>query len=190
MRPSTDWVIEALTLYEGRLLRYAKWLLGDLEAARDIVQETFLRLCREDHRRLDGRVAPWLFTVCRNLAIDARKQAGRLSTLDAADIAVAADLDARHDARQALAQVLSAIEMLPPNQREVVYLKFQGGLSYKEISAVTGLSVSNVGFLLHTAGRAIRTHVGAPAAGAGHEYSSHQPERSAVDSLRTWRARK
>jgi RNA polymerase sigma factor (sigma-70 family) len=190
MRPSTDWVIEALTLYEARLLRYAKWLLGDLEAARDVVQETFLRLCREDRQRLDGRVAPWLFTVCRNLALDTIKQSGRLSPLDAADIPVAADLDVRHDMRQAFAQVLLAIETLPPNQREVVYLRFQGGLSYKEISAATGLTVSNVGFLLHTAVRAIRSHVGAPAAGAGHEYSPSQPERSAVDSLRTGRARK
>jgi RNA polymerase sigma-70 factor (ECF subfamily) len=190
MKPTTEWVIDALTQYEQPLLRYAKWLLGDLDAARDVVQETFLRLCREDRKRLDGRVAAWLFTVCRNLALDARKQSGRLTPLDDIDIQVAADLDARHDARQALAQVLAAIEVLPPNQREVVHLKFEGGLSYKEISAVTGLSVSNVGFLLHTAIRAIRTHVGTPAAGAGHEYSSHQPERSAVDDFRPRRARK
>jgi RNA polymerase sigma-70 factor (ECF subfamily) len=190
MRPTTEWVIEALTQYERPLLRYARWLLGDLDAARDVVQETFLRLCREDRARLEGRVAPWLFTVCRNLALDAKRQSGRLSSLNDADVAVAADLDARHDAHQALAQVLAAIETLPPNQREVVHLKFEGGLSYKEISAVTGLSVSNVGFLLHTAVRAIRRHVGPPAAGASHEYSSHQPERSAVDSLRTGRVRK
>jgi RNA polymerase sigma factor (sigma-70 family) len=190
MRPTTEWVIEALTEYEQPLLRYAKWLLGDLDAARDVVQETFLRLCREDRHRLEGRVAAWLFTVARNLALDARKQSGRLTALDEADIQVAADLEDRHDARQALAQVFAAIETLPPNQREVVHLKFESGLSYKEISAVTGLSVSNVGFLLHTAVRAIRTHIGTPAAGAGHEHSSHQPERSAVDSLRARRARR
>src|SRR5215467_6239711 len=188
MRPTTEWVIEALNEYEQPLLRYAKWLLGDLDAARDVVQEAFLRLCREDRHRLEGRVAAWLFTVARNLALDARKQSGRLAALDEADIQVVTDLEARHDARQALAQVLAAIENLPPNQREVVHLKFESGLSYKEISAVTGLSVSNVGFLLHTAVRVIRTHVGTPAAGAGHEHSSHQPERSAVDSLRTRRA--
>src|SRR6185295_19975499 len=98
MRPTTEWVIEALTQYERPLLRYAKWLLGDLDAARDVVQETFLRLCREDRARLDGRVAAWLFTVCRNLALDAKRQSGRLSSLNDADVAVAADLDARHDA--------------------------------------------------------------------------------------------
>ena len=42
------------------------------------------------------------------------------------------------------------------NQREVVRLKFQAGLSYAEISRVTGHSVSNVGFLLHTALKTLR----------------------------------
>jgi RNA polymerase sigma-70 factor (ECF subfamily) len=43
------------------------------------------------------------------------------------------------------------MEALPENQREVVRLKFQNGMSYKEIATVTELTVSNVGFLIHTA---------------------------------------
>lgn len=53
-------------------------------------------------------------------------------------------------------QVMQLIEELPANQREVLQLKFQAGLSYKEISQVTDLSVSNVGFLLHIALKTIR----------------------------------
>ena len=45
---------------------------------------------------------------------------------------------------------------LPDNQQEVVRLKFQDGLSYKEIAGVTGLTVSNVGFLIHTAIHTLR----------------------------------
>jgi RNA polymerase sigma-70 factor (ECF subfamily) len=48
---------------------------------------------------------------------------------------------------------------LPKNQREVVYLKFQCDLSYKEISDITKLSVTNVGFLLHTAPKTLRKQV-------------------------------
>jgi RNA polymerase sigma-70 factor (ECF subfamily) len=186
--PKSQWVAEALDLHEQPLIRYAKWLLGDVEAARDVVQETFLRLCKEDPARIEGHLAQWLFTVCRNLALDARKRAARTTTLDWAEVPVACDLDERHDARQALGQILDVLEVLPRNQREVIYLRFQGGLSYKEISAVTELSVSNVGFLLHTAVRAIRSQVGAT--GAGHEYASHQSERSEVDRVRTGRARR
>ena len=45
----------------------------------------------------------------------------------------------------------SLIDHLPPNQQEVIRLKFQQGFSYKEISRITQLSVTNVGFLIHTA---------------------------------------
>jgi RNA polymerase sigma-70 factor (ECF subfamily) len=188
--PKSQWVIAALDLHERPLIRYARSLLGDLESARDVVQETFLRLCREDSARVEGHVAPWLFTVCRNLALDARKKAARIAALEIAEVPVACDLDEQHDACRALGRILEALETLPPNQRDVVSLKFQGGLSYKEISAVTGLSVSNVGFLLHTAVRAIRSQLSAETTGAGHEYASNQPERSEMDRLRTGRARR
>ena len=48
---------------------------------------------------------------------------------------------------------------LSANQQEVVRLKFQAGLSYRQISEVTGLSVTNVGFLLHTAIARLRKRV-------------------------------
>jgi RNA polymerase sigma factor (sigma-70 family) len=188
--PKSAWVADALEIHERPLIRYAKWLLGDLESARDVVQETFLRLCREEPARLEGRLAPWLFTVCRNLAVDTRRKTARMTSIeDDEQFPVACDLDERHDARQALTRIHNTLEKLPANQREVVYLKFQCDLSYREISEITALSVSNVGFLLHTAVRAIRSHLSAETTGAGHEYSSNQPERSEVDRLRTGRAR-
>jgi RNA polymerase sigma-70 factor (ECF subfamily) len=53
------------------------------------------------------------------------------------------------------------IDRLPPNQQEVVRLKFQNGFSYKEISRITELSVGNVGFLIHTAVARLRTEFAA-----------------------------
>lgn len=55
------------------------------------------------------------------------------------------------EAAETQASVLRLIDRLPPNQQEVVRLKFQNGFSYKEISRITSLSVTNVGFLIHTA---------------------------------------
>jgi RNA polymerase sigma-70 factor (ECF subfamily) len=52
--------------------------------------------------------------------------------------------------------VLRMICRLPPNQQEVIRLKFQNGFSYKEISRITQLSTGNVGFLIHTAVIALR----------------------------------
>jgi RNA polymerase sigma-70 factor (ECF subfamily) len=59
------------------------------------------------------------------------------------------------------AAILRLIGDLPPNQQEVVRLKFQNGFSYKEIARITELSVSNVGFLIHTAVARLRTQFAA-----------------------------
>lgn len=71
------------------------------------------------------------------------------------EVEVASDLDER----QTVGEILQIVKTLPKNQREVIYLKFQCDLSYKEISSITSLSVSNVGFLIHTAVRAIREQI-------------------------------
>ena len=60
------------------------------------------------------------------------------------------------DEKQTVSEILLVVQTLPKNQREVIYLKFQCDLSYKEISDITKLSVTNVGFLIHTAVRNIR----------------------------------
>ena len=51
----------AVALYATRLLR-------DAETARDVVQDTFLKLCASEFASIDGHLAEWLFTVCRNRA--------------------------------------------------------------------------------------------------------------------------
>ena len=60
------------------------------------------------------------------------------------------------EAEETHAAILRLIDRLPSNQQEVIRLKFQSGFSYKEISRITSLSVSNVGFLLHTAIQTLR----------------------------------
>jgi RNA polymerase sigma-70 factor (ECF subfamily) len=79
--PKFRWIVEALELHESALIRYARWILSDLESAREVVQETFLRLCKEEPARVEGHLAQWLFTVCRNLAYDARKKEARMTPL-------------------------------------------------------------------------------------------------------------
>src|SRR6188474_2737836 len=136
-------------------MRYAIWVLRDSELAREVVQETFLRLCREDPGKVRDHLAQWLFTVCRNLAFDTRKREARMTPLEDTDIGV----DSKLEQKETVGEIFRFVENLPKNQREVVYLKFQCDLSYKEISDVTNLSIGNVGLLLHTALKAIRKRV-------------------------------
>lgn len=155
-----QWLRSAVSRYEGPLVRYAARITGDLERARDVVQDTFLRLCEQDRAELDGRLAAWLYTVCRRRAIDVRRKEQRMQTTEAARLVEQPDggmsLAQESETHEMHRAALELLGSLPENQQEVVRLKFQNSLSYREISDVTGLSVSNVGYLLHVALKTIR----------------------------------
>ncbi len=160
-----DLVETAQAEFEGPLTGYAAGLLGgDWDRARDVVQDTFIKLFKQDAELIQGRLKSWLYTVCRNRAIDVLRKENPMITSggeafeklndSAPDPSVAASTKERHE------EVLRYLDRLPDNQREVIRLKFQGDLSYKEIAEVTGLSVSNVGFLIHTGIKRLRTLMG------------------------------
>ena len=151
---------QALQRYERPLINHARSITGDLESARDAVQETFLRLSRQDVRALQPRLAPWLFFVCRNCALDHQRKIVRFSDAPPDDECAG---DGPDPAGEAVAHDESAmlrrlVSELPEQQRELVQLKFEGDLSYKEIGEVMKMSVSNVGVQLHTAIQTLRKH--------------------------------
>ena len=87
----------------------------------------------------------------------------RLDDSSGAAVPASADLVAREprpgqalEAEETRVELLRLIDRLPANQQEVIRLKFQTGFSYKEISRITDRSVSNVGFLIHTAVQRLR----------------------------------
>ncbi len=154
------WIRSVLDHYEGPLTRYARRITGDLETARDVVQDTFLRLCSCDRAEVDGYLGQWLFTVCRNRALDVRRKDGRMQTASETDIETRAsnerDPAGIIERREQAGGALQALALLPENQQEVLRLRFQNGLSYKEIAAVTELTAGNVGYLIHMGIKAIR----------------------------------
>ena len=154
------WVQAALRQYEGPLIRYAAQITGDLDRARDVVQDTFVRLCAEEPGAVEGHLPQWLFTVCRNRALDVQRKESRMVVLNETEMEICESREpspaAAAEQQENLSSVLRLLSTLPPNQREVIRLKFQSGLSYQEISRVTNLTVSNVGFLIHTAIKTLR----------------------------------
>jgi len=157
---SLDWIGSAIDQHQGRLIRFAARITGDLESARDVVQDTFLRLCRERQADIGDHVAAWLFRVCRNRALDVRKKERALTAFD--EKANGGIAESRPDAQRSLEKdeaaraMLLELDGLPETQQEVLRLRFLEELSYKEISAVTGHSVGNVGFLVHTGLKRLR----------------------------------
>jgi RNA polymerase sigma-70 factor (ECF subfamily) len=163
-----EWVREAVGRYERPLTQYALHVLGgDLERARDLVQETFLRLCDQDEQALQSHLAEWLYTVCRNLAIDQKRKDRRMRLMtDEQEATFAAAQENPTDAAERVdsyQKVVDAIAGLPARQQEIVRLKFQHGLSYKQIGEVMNLTATNVGFILHTAMKTLRGQFGADA---------------------------
>jgi RNA polymerase sigma-70 factor (ECF subfamily) len=153
-------VRSAVERYQASLLRYATRLVGDADRARDVVQDTFVRLLAQPVQAVDGHLAEWLFTVCRNRAFDVHRKEGRMKYFEEGEAERVTTHEPRPgselEAAETNAAVLSLIGRLPPNQQEVIRLKFQNGFSYKEISRITKLSIGNVGFLIHTAIKSLR----------------------------------
>jgi RNA polymerase sigma-70 factor (ECF subfamily) len=164
---SHGWVMEAVDRYELPLLRYARRLLGDVDLAADAVQHAFVKLCEESSERLDGRVAPWLFRVCRNRAVDHLRHSGRERSLldEPADSSVAVvqagsrETDPALSAERAdLAALLrELLQDLPTPQREAIDLWCEG-LTYRQIAEVTGRQEGHVRVLAHRGLTSLRAH--------------------------------
>ena len=154
-------VRSAVRRFERPLLAYALRLVGgDVNRARDVVQETFTRLCDRPPRDANGQLPQWLFTVCRNAAMDVRRKARReMSLVETADETIASDAsrpDQVVETNDATSHVLKLLSRLPADQQEAIRLKFQHQMSYRQIAAITGHSETNVGFLIHRGIKRIR----------------------------------
>ncbi len=64
-REHRDWIGSVLARFEKPLLRYASFITRDIERAREVVQDTFLRLCKRKPVPAEDHLPAWLFTVCR-----------------------------------------------------------------------------------------------------------------------------
>jgi RNA polymerase sigma-70 factor (ECF subfamily) len=161
--PGWETIEELFTALESPLLSYSLRLAGDPGAAEDIVQEAFMRL----HAQFDEVREPrrWLYRTVHNLALNHRRQAGKIVSINlpgdasapaANDAADPQPLPDEQIARwEGIGLVRLSLESLDDRSRELIRLKFNEDLSYKEISAHTGLTVGHVGYLLHHALKAV-----------------------------------
>ena len=153
-------VVKAMEDFESPLIGYANTILNDPELARDVVQDTFIRLCQQDIDKVRDSLKAWLFTVCRNRAFDVLRKENRSQSLEDIQWKKVAgpglQPDEQADQRDTRSQLTLYLHRLTDNQREVIILKFQQGLSYQEIHRVTGLTAGNIGFLIHTGLKRLR----------------------------------
>jgi RNA polymerase sigma-70 factor (ECF subfamily) len=148
------------------LYAYVRTLLGDDAAAEDVTALAFERAYRRrssfDARR--GSQRGWLFGIARNAALDELRRRKRSAPLVGElpdEHAPAPDEEADLAVRRTT--VRAALAALPPRDRELVALKFHGGLSNAELAAVLGTTESNAGTRVHRAVAKLREACNAPA---------------------------
>ncbi len=157
--PNAGWTIEQLfEQLEGPLLNYTLRLTADREAAEDIVQEAFMRLHAQSEQVREPR--RWLYRTSHNLALNYKRKAGKVVPLPTvnpesettSDVTDPQPLPDEQIAKwEGIGLVRLCIETLDERQQELIRLKFSEGLSYKEMSQRTGLTVGHVGYSLHHA---------------------------------------
>ena len=149
--PEAESFEEMVARFQSPLLRYAARVVRNEESAQDVVQEVFLRYLKAPPERAGRGLSTWLYRVTHNLCVDQIRKEARMRescqqmTLPGAD-PLASDAMVAQERRGRLDRLL---DRLTENQRAVLILKVQGEKSYREISEITGLTVSNVGFLIH-----------------------------------------
>ena len=169
MNPSAQALLER---YERPLLAFARHQSGDAETARDAVQDTLLRYFKNPPAGDLEALAPWLFTVCRRVIIDHQRKHKRIVPMNSATALTfdesiddaAASPSAALEEKDDTLRLRGLVKSLPDRQRELVRLKFEAGLSYRDIAAATGLTVTNVGTILHHAVQSLREQFHAHAA--------------------------
>lgn len=155
-----EFIGRAVAEHESALIGYATTILHSVDRARDVVQDTFIRLCQQNPDKVRENLKSWLYTVCRNRALDVLRKDKHTEPMDEIRFSkvagVTAAPDESADQEERLAQVMKILQRLSDNQREVILLKFQQGLTYQEIEKVTGLTSGNIGFLIHTGLKRVR----------------------------------
>lgn len=138
--------------YEGPLLRYAARVTNNVDAAQDVVQVAFLRLFKHWDEQLvpSPKISNWLYRVTHNCAVDYIRKESRRSELHKAHAEECAS-SSRFAFGGYTDKVLSALDVLDMREKQLVLLKVFDEKSYKEISDITGLTVTNVGYILHNA---------------------------------------
>lgn len=140
--------------YQPRLLRYLQHLSGSRDTARDLFQETWVRVLERGHQ-YDGRspFGTWLYTLARNLTIDHLRRKNPISLdslLPEHEQSFPEPVDDRPSAWEVLArsqqaeQVNAALAEIPAQYREAIVLRFLDALALEEIATVIGAPLSTV----------------------------------------------
>lgn len=146
---------ELLSRNQSKLFSYILFVVRDEDKANDLFQETFVKVITKLHqgRYVDsGKFGAWIMRIAHNVIMDwYREQRSRnlieptdendLSNLSG-NVILDSNVENRYVNDQIMVDVKNMMNMLPPTQREVVFMRFYQDLSFKEIAETTGVSIN------------------------------------------------
>ena len=145
---------ELLLRYKDRLYSYISYLVKNDDMADDLFQETFVKAImtiRQGRYQSSGKFYAWLTRIAHNLLIDQFREESNLTLVynDGKENGwqtlqgyVEPTRESQLANEQVLADVRRLMEHLPAEQREMVYMRYYKGLSFKEIVDLTGLGIN------------------------------------------------
>ena len=143
-----------LERYKDKLYSYIYFSVRNDELAEDIFQETFVKAIvtiQQGRYTENGKFSAWLTRIAHNLIIDLFRQERNENVVsnDETEVDLFNNIKLSDDTietklvnEQVLSDVRRLVDVLPDNQREVVYMRFYQDLSFKEISEITGVSIN------------------------------------------------
>lgn len=143
-----------LERYQEKLFSYILFVVRNQDAADDIFQDTFMKAIvtiQQGRYVENGKFQAWLTRLAHNLIIDYFRQNKNENCVSNDDVEYdlfndmklsEANVETKMVHEQVLDDVKMLIEHLPQNQKEVVFMRYYQGLSFKEIAEVTGVSIN------------------------------------------------
>ena len=146
---------ELLTRNQDKLFSYIFFVVRDEDKANDLFQETFVKVITKLHQKRyvdSGKFSAWIMRIAHNVIMDwYREQRARnlvepteendLSNLSGNDV-LDVNVENKYVNDEIMTDVKKMMNMLPPTQREVVFMRFYQDLSFKEIAELTGVSIN------------------------------------------------
>ena len=140
---------------QSKLFSYILFVVRDHDKAEDVFQETFVKVITKLNQRkytTSGKFSAWLMRIAHNVIMDNFReqrsqniveptQGNDLSNLSSKDL-LDTNVENRYVNEQILSDVKKMMNLLPPTQREVVFMRFYQDMSFKEIAETTGVSIN------------------------------------------------
>lgn len=133
---------ERIVPYIPNLRRYARALVGDRDAADDLVQDTLERAVRKFHLWRPGDLRAWLFSIMHNVFVNQLKARKNATTVEIDEETLAAPMPSA--GRSDILDLERGLTRLSAEQREVVLLIALEDMSYADVSRALGVPIGTV----------------------------------------------